>query len=194
MSTLHVPQCFQLPVVICCRWDWDCWESPVSNTLIWLWFSDLHFQVWPLDQSKSWSSVASGGQVLLLVTTLPTPMCLYLPPPPILPLFLRPGSHNGVNCFFHSCYARHRLGSIFFCVFIGASWELSAAAGATNLRPPPIQATSNHLIWPPLTTSINLNHLKQPRPTATSTTSTHVKPPHLTTSNSLDHLNHINQR
>ena len=67
-------------------------------------------------------------------------------PPPILPPFLRPGSHNGVNCFFHSCYARHRLGSIFFCVFIGASWELSAAAGATNLRPPPIQATSNHLI------------------------------------------------
>ena len=92
-------------------------------------------------QSKSWSGVASG-EVLLLVTTLPTPMCLYLPLPP----FLRPGSHNGVNCFFHSCYARHRLGSIFFCVFIGASWELSAAAGATNLRPPPIQATSNHLI------------------------------------------------
>ena len=48
-------------------------------------------------QSKSWSAIASG-QVILLVTTLPTPMCLYLPLPPS-PLSCVPAPITGLIAF-----------------------------------------------------------------------------------------------
>ena len=84
----------------------------------------------------------NGWEVVSLVTPLPHSANVSLP----LSLSLRPASHNGVNCFFHSCYAPATSSDQFSFV------SLLVRAASCLLPPPP----TSGLLLPP----------KQPQPTS----------------------------